>query len=178
MTGMFSLTVEPELRVRDMFWMQSVSALTLTTKTEPAQRPGISAPARSLQMLIVRRVQKPIARRVITIEAAVGRFAHSVKICINNWAGLFFVITSSLEMVIWHSLCTHRALALKFKPDYAVPYIWHLSSPSEALTWFGLHLAVDLASSTRVKAVRAYYWSLWFGLSDCFKRFNHWSSVV
>lgn len=114
---MFSLTVEPELCVRDMSRTQCESTLTLTTtallKTEPGQRPGISAPARSRQMLIVHLVQKSNA---ITIEAAVGEFAHSVMICINNEAGLFFVITTSLKTVPCSGLHSDilGALPLKF----------------------------------------------------------------
>lgn len=49
-------------------------------------------------MLIVHLVQKSnAALQLITIEALVVEFAHSVMICVNNWAGLFFVITTSLE---------------------------------------------------------------------------------
>lgn len=95
-----------------------MSALTLTTKnclteTGPAQRPGVSAPARSLHMLIVHLVQKPnAALQVTTIESAVGEFARSVTICINNCAGLFFVITTSLKgcFVLSCAMSLNRAL--------------------------------------------------------------------
>lgn len=68
--------------------------------TEPAQRPGISAPGRSPQTPIVHRVQKSnAAEQAITIETAVGEFAHSGMIRVNSRAGLFFVMTTSLELV-------------------------------------------------------------------------------
>lgn len=111
-------------------------ALTLTTQTQktvPAPRPGISAPARPLQTSIVHGAQEPdAAQQVLTIRAAVGEFAHSVTTCINNRAGLFSVITTSLEMAACPGLnsdilCVQTQLLQmkfpQFRPDYVMPYI-------------------------------------------------------
>lgn len=73
---------------------------------------------------------------MLTIQAAMGEFAHSAMKCINSLTGLFFVITTSLKMVACYGLYADIVSKQSsypefpvFCPDYVMPHIRNWTVP-------------------------------------------------